>query len=43
MDPRHEPVEQRARKGFGVIALIVLAIIAIIFVGYNLYYAVTPG
>lgn len=43
MDPRTEPVEKRARKGFGTIALIVLAIIVTIFVGYNIYYIVTPG
>lgn len=43
MDPRPEPVEKRARKGLGTIALIVLAIIATVFVGYNIYYIVTPG
>ena len=43
MDPRTEPVETRARKGFGAVALIILAIIATVFVGYNIYYAVTPG
>ncbi|SFJ31671.1 hypothetical protein SAMN03159338_1382 [Sphingomonas sp. NFR04] len=43
MDPRHEPIEKRARRGFGAVALIVLAIIATVFVGYNIYYAVTPG
>ncbi|GAA0750607.1 MULTISPECIES: hypothetical protein [Sphingomonas] len=43
MDPRTEPVEKRARKGFGAVALIILAIIATVFVGYNIYYAVTPG
>jgi hypothetical protein len=43
MDPRTEPVEKRARKGLGAVALIVLAIIATVFVGYNVYYAVTSG
>ncbi|WP_281252159.1 hypothetical protein [Sphingomonas azotifigens] len=43
MDPRTEPVEKRARKGLGAVALIILAIIATVFIGYNLYYIVTPG
>lgn len=43
MNPKTEPVEKRARKGLGTTALIVLAIIATVFVGYNLYYVVTPG
>ncbi|WP_269747825.1 hypothetical protein [Sphingomonas sp. TDK1] len=43
MDPRHEPVEKRARKGLGVVALIVLLTLALLFVGYNIYYIVTPG
>ncbi|WP_333570930.1 hypothetical protein [Sphingomonas sp.] len=43
MDPRSEPVEKRARKGLSAIALIILAIIATVFVGYNIYYVVTPG
>ncbi len=43
MDRRTEPVEKRARKGLGAIALIVLAVIATVFVGYNIYYIVTPG
>lgn len=43
MDRNSEPVDKRARKGMGRVALVVLFIIVAIFVGYNLYYLVTPG
>lgn len=42
-DPREEPVEVRARKGLGRVAILVLLIIVTIFVGYNLYYILTPS
>jgi len=38
------PQEKRqARKGMGWAVVIVLLIILAIFVGYNVYYAATPG
>jgi hypothetical protein len=36
-------VDQRARKGMGRVAVIVLLIILAIFLGYNLYYLLTSG
>lgn len=43
MDRSSEPVDKRARKGMGRVAIIVLLIILVIFVGYNIYYLATPG
>lgn len=43
VDRNSDPVDNNARKGMGRVALIVLFIIVAIFVGYNLYYLVTPG
>lgn len=43
VDRNSDPVNDHARKGMGRVALIVLCIIAAIFIGYNLYYLVTPG
>lgn len=37
-----EPVEARARKGLGSVAVIVLLVVVTIFVGYNIYHIVTP-
>ncbi|MBB5710939.1 hypothetical protein [Sphingomonas xinjiangensis] len=43
MDRSSDPVDKRARKGLGSVALVVLLIIVTIFVGYNIYYMVTSG
>ncbi|WP_019370186.1 hypothetical protein ACNFJ7_08965 [Sphingomonas sp. HT-1] len=42
MERNTEPVERRARKGLGSVAVIVLVVIFTIFVGYNIYYIVAP-
>lgn len=41
MDPNHAPKEQRARAGMGRVALIVIVTISVLFLVYNLYYAVS--
>lgn len=43
MQDRDAPKEERARKGLGAAAGFLLLIILFAFVGYLLYYLVTPA